>query len=973
MPSKGSPCSKDRPAIYPKFLFPLSPTYNVSAKLTAADIYGKLEQHEGFGGQNVWFWDNHPIRWVRVVGVVVAFDDYEKRVLITVDDGSGQLLELISWKNALPNYRQAPVDLTGVEPGSVIKAKGTIEKYRDMRQMKLMAATVMKDTNDEVVAWKSMVEFKKNILLKPWIVPQDIIQREEQRSQMGLQEGNTNREGKRKREEDGHMREQGVLREAAKEETAQAQKPQQNRPAKEEMAQAQEPQNRPVKRLNVFGFPIEIDEIMAQEQRERETASSSKGTEKSEYTVSGDSSSRNASRGPEALKRVTISLPVDDAKSPTKPFSISPPQSQIPPASEPQKRWIGRRSSINPEGIDRPAKRLNEFGFPIEITEEMVMRELRRREIAAKGIEKSVDTVSADSASGNASRGPETLKRVPTSLLVHDAKPPTKPFSIPPPQSQISPSQEPPRRWVGGRRTINAEGTDRPAKRLNEFGFPIEINEVMAREEREREISSSSSKGIEKSEDTVPGNSSSGNASRGPEPQKRVTISSLVDDAKSPTKPFSISPPQSQIPPASEPQERWIGRKRTINPEGIDRPAKRLNEFGFPIEITEEMVMRELRRREIASSSKGTEKSEYTVPRNSSSGNASRGLDTLKPVISSSLVDDAKSPTKPFSISPPQSQIPPASEPQERWIGRKRTINPEGIDRPAKRLNEFGFPIEITEEMVMRELRRREIASSSKGKEKSEYNVVGGSSLRANPPPPSQPLKAWKRDLRQPPNSSFQLRPTQSPLPSLQPSPFPENRPDPLKTPEQTYTFRGQRRTEPSPPPPREKFKVHYSSRTLKIQVQSYLSVYNHTNPTLELLRSNPSLTHFAQHVIEALPPSAIPLPKRVDGLLTSTLQTLVADGVLLPPKENSSEYELVGIANLKPFIVEAVHKAKRADGRIVAKEVWETVKRKGGRRWAEVGKGVVADVVADFLDSLGGWGKLGNHVWVWEGCGPES
>ncbi|KAL7267946.1 Xenotropic and polytropic retrovirus receptor 1 [Rhizina undulata] len=38
-----------------RFLFPLSPTYNVSAKLTAADIHGELEQREGFEGQNVWF------------------------------------------------------------------------------------------------------------------------------------------------------------------------------------------------------------------------------------------------------------------------------------------------------------------------------------------------------------------------------------------------------------------------------------------------------------------------------------------------------------------------------------------------------------------------------------------------------------------------------------------------------------------------------------------------------------------------------------------------------------------------------------------------------------------------------------------------------------------------------------------------------------------------------------------------------
>ena len=37
----------------------------------------------GSRGKMFWFYSNHPIRWVRVVGVVVAYDDMEKMVSIT--------------------------------------------------------------------------------------------------------------------------------------------------------------------------------------------------------------------------------------------------------------------------------------------------------------------------------------------------------------------------------------------------------------------------------------------------------------------------------------------------------------------------------------------------------------------------------------------------------------------------------------------------------------------------------------------------------------------------------------------------------------------------------------------------------------------------------------------------------------------------------------------------------------------------
>ena len=46
-------------------------------------------------GQNIYFYLNHPIRFVRIVGVVVAIDDINlKYSALTLDDGSGATVEL---------------------------------------------------------------------------------------------------------------------------------------------------------------------------------------------------------------------------------------------------------------------------------------------------------------------------------------------------------------------------------------------------------------------------------------------------------------------------------------------------------------------------------------------------------------------------------------------------------------------------------------------------------------------------------------------------------------------------------------------------------------------------------------------------------------------------------------------------------------------------------------------------------------
>ena len=162
---------------YKAWCFDLSPTYNTWARLTAADVHA-LREREGFEGTvpnmleksksktritgqtpSIYFHLNHPIRWVRLVGVVVAFDVFDYRYIMVLDDSSGENIEVTCGrekeqsadvkletqqrkvakidskmgKSAMGNT----VDLNGVDVGTVVKVKGTVGSFRGMKQVQL--------------------------------------------------------------------------------------------------------------------------------------------------------------------------------------------------------------------------------------------------------------------------------------------------------------------------------------------------------------------------------------------------------------------------------------------------------------------------------------------------------------------------------------------------------------------------------------------------------------------------------------------------------------------------------------------------------------------------------------------------------------------------------------------------------------------------------------------------------------------
>ncbi|KAL8839783.1 MAG: hypothetical protein Q9170_001594 [Blastenia crenularia] len=160
----------------------------------------KNDEEDSKRGQNTYFYLNHPIRWIRLVGVIVAFDVYPNRVIMTLDDSSGLTVEIFCRKQAHmasvvdttvdchgaiklnKDYRLVDdehlyttnegykVDVKGIDLGSIVKVKGGISEFRGEKQVTLERISLIRSTTEEASAWAENTTFYQDILSQPWVV-----------------------------------------------------------------------------------------------------------------------------------------------------------------------------------------------------------------------------------------------------------------------------------------------------------------------------------------------------------------------------------------------------------------------------------------------------------------------------------------------------------------------------------------------------------------------------------------------------------------------------------------------------------------------------------------------------------------------------------------------------------------------------------------------------------------------------------
>lgn len=138
---------------------------------------------------STYFWRNLPIRWARIVGVVLAVDDYFNKRVLTVDDSSGACVECLF---TVPDKGDAGGAIEGagaeaearastssgangvgigVGVGAVVEVRGRIVEFRDERQIRITSLRPVPSTAHELVLWRKRARFRHLVLDgPPWVV-----------------------------------------------------------------------------------------------------------------------------------------------------------------------------------------------------------------------------------------------------------------------------------------------------------------------------------------------------------------------------------------------------------------------------------------------------------------------------------------------------------------------------------------------------------------------------------------------------------------------------------------------------------------------------------------------------------------------------------------------------------------------------------------------------------------------------------
>ncbi|KAI0382144.1 hypothetical protein F5Y04DRAFT_253079 [Hypomontagnella monticulosa] len=176
---------------YPAYCFHLSLTINKWCPLRVIDIHG-LECRPGFEGDNVFFSLNHPVRWVRVVGVVVAIDEYFGHRNYTIDDSTGACIECcvdipkppknpakngVAGETVAAAPEPAPDPYSEIDVGMVVDVKGSTKLFRDQRQVKVQKMQRVRSTNQEVQFWNKISDFRRDVLSQAWMLEKKEVRR----------------------------------------------------------------------------------------------------------------------------------------------------------------------------------------------------------------------------------------------------------------------------------------------------------------------------------------------------------------------------------------------------------------------------------------------------------------------------------------------------------------------------------------------------------------------------------------------------------------------------------------------------------------------------------------------------------------------------------------------------------------------------------------------------------------------------
>ncbi|OOF99436.1 hypothetical protein ASPCADRAFT_126353 [Aspergillus carbonarius ITEM 5010] len=170
---------------YPAFCFKASPTHFTWVKMAAVDVL-RLKRRAEFQDQSTYFYNNHPIRFISLIGLIIARHDLPTRTILTLDDSTGATIDIIVQKDPSPDTTtttltpttpnpihispttQTLLDITPLNPGTLAHVKGTISTFRNKIQLQLERFFIIRDINIEMRFVDQRSRFLVEVLSVPW-------------------------------------------------------------------------------------------------------------------------------------------------------------------------------------------------------------------------------------------------------------------------------------------------------------------------------------------------------------------------------------------------------------------------------------------------------------------------------------------------------------------------------------------------------------------------------------------------------------------------------------------------------------------------------------------------------------------------------------------------------------------------------------------------------------------------------------
>ncbi|KAK1719179.1 hypothetical protein BDP67DRAFT_504468 [Colletotrichum lupini] len=203
--------------LYPQYCLQRSPTFNTWCLMQASDVHA-LKTVPEYEVQNFYFYKNLPIKWARIVGIVVAVDDFPGRRIYTVDDSSGACIECTVATKTPPSDNSAtnldtngwftkrpqpqpPADCVDVDVGTVIDIKGGLAMFREEMQIRIEKVKILRSTEEEVALWEKRTRFRNEVLLPPWVLSERQIRKCKKEGMRDAESEERKRKRERRREE----------------------------------------------------------------------------------------------------------------------------------------------------------------------------------------------------------------------------------------------------------------------------------------------------------------------------------------------------------------------------------------------------------------------------------------------------------------------------------------------------------------------------------------------------------------------------------------------------------------------------------------------------------------------------------------------------------------------------------------------------------------------------------------------------